>query len=146
MEASVESSVMVVWPRGAENSIPQMRWLRVALATRRIGMLKSSELRLGWRRGCCNNDWTEDANNTSGVQRAWVASCVRIQIGLMRRCRLHRTTTTGLISCDAGEHSLVLLRAGNKRQKVEDIPLGWNRCRHHLREVCCWKMCFVATR
>ena len=26
-------------------------------------------------------------------------------------------TTTGLISCDAGEHWLVSLRAGNKRQR-----------------------------
>ena len=86
------------------------------------------------------------ANNTSGVQRAWVASRVRVLIGLMRRSRFQRTTTPGLISCDAGEHCLVLLRAGNKRQQSKDIPRRWNRCRHHLREGCCWKTCFVATR
>ena len=33
------------------------------------------------------------------------------------RSRLQRTTTTGLISCDAGGHWLVSLRAGNKRQR-----------------------------
>ena len=77
MEASVESSVIVVWPRGAENSIPQVRWLSVALATRLIETLKSSEVRFGWRRGCYNNDWTEDVNYTSGVQRVWVESGVR---------------------------------------------------------------------
>ena len=35
------------------------------------------------------------------------------------RSRLQRTTTTGLISCDAGEHWLVSLRAGNA-STVED--------------------------
>ena len=64
VEASVESSVTVFWPRGAKNSTPQMRWLSVALATRRFDTLKSSEFR---RRGCHHNDWTGDANNTPGV-------------------------------------------------------------------------------
>ena len=72
--------------------------------------------------------------NTSGVRRAWVASRVRRLIGLTRRSRFQRTTTTGLILCVVGEHCLVSLRAGNKRQRVEDIPLRWNPCRHHLRE------------
>ena len=67
---------MVVRPRGAENTIPQMRWLGVALATRRIEALKSSELQFGWRRECYNNDWTEEVNDTSGVRRAWVAPCM----------------------------------------------------------------------
>ena len=137
---------MVVSPRGARNSVPQMRFLSVALAACRFETLKSSELRFESRRGCSNNDWTGDASNTSGVHRAWVASRVRILIGLMRRSRLQRTTTTGLISCDAGEHCLVSLRAGNKLQRSEDIPLRWPRCRRHLREGCCWKTCFVATR
>ena len=61
-----------------------MRWLSVALATRRIETLKSGELRFGWRRGCYNNDWMEDANNASGVRRAWVASRVLSLIKLMR--------------------------------------------------------------
>ena len=78
---------MVVRPRarGAENSIPQMRWLGAALATRRIEALKNSELRFGWRRGCYNNDWTEDVNDISGVRRAWVSSRVRIQIGFEKK-------------------------------------------------------------
>ena len=143
MEASVESSVRVVWPGGSENIIPQMRWVSVALTTRRIETLKSSESRFGGRRGCFNNDWTEDANNTSGVRRACVASRLRTLIGLMRRSRLQRTTT-GLISFDAGEPCLVSLRAGNKRQLVEDIPLRWNRCRHHFREVVFWEIVFCA--
>ena len=134
VEASVESSVMVVWSRGAKNSMPQMRWLSVALATTRNEMLRVSELRFGWWRGCYNSGWTEGVNDTCGVQRPWVAGRVRILIGLMRRSRLQRTTTTGLISCDAGEHCLVSFRAGNKRQRMEEIPLRWNRCRHHLRE------------
>ena len=33
------------------------------------------------------------------------------------RSRLQRTTTTGLISCNAGEHWLVSLRAGNERER-----------------------------
>ena len=143
MEASVESSVMVVWPRVTENSTPQMRWLSVAPATHRVETLESSEFRFQQRRGCYNNDWTEDVKDTSGVRRAWVA---RIQIGLKRRSRLQHTTMTGLISCDAGEHCLVSWPAGNKRQRVEDTPLKWNRCRHHLREGCYGKKCFVATR
>ena len=53
--------------------------------------------------------------------------------GLVRRSHLQRTTTTGLISRDAGEHCLVFLRAGNKRQRSEDFPLRWNRCSHHLQ-------------
>ena len=61
---------MVVRPRGAGNSIPPMGWLGAALATRRMEALKSSELQFGWRRGCYNNDWTEDVNDTSGVRRA----------------------------------------------------------------------------
>ena len=45
----------------------------------------------------------------------WRALCdCRSGLG---RSRLQRTTTTGLISCDAGEHWLVSLRAGNKRQR-----------------------------
>ena len=36
----------------------------------------------------------------------------------VRKSYLQRTTTNGLISCAAG---LVSLRAGNKRQRVEDI-------------------------
>ena len=39
------------------------------------------------------------------------------------RSYLQLTTTTGLISCDAGEHCLDSLRAGNERQRYEDIPL-----------------------
>ena len=35
----------------------------------------------------------------------------------LKRSSLQRTTTTGLISCDAGEHCLDSLRAGNKRQR-----------------------------
>ena len=65
MEASVESSVMVVWPKGTKISTPQTRWLSVVLATRRFETLKSSELLFESRRGCYNNDWTGDANNTS---------------------------------------------------------------------------------
>ena len=94
-------------------------------------------------RGSGNMLW--DTNKTSGARRAVVASRVRILIGLMRRSRLQRTTT-GLISCDTGEHCFVSLRAGNKRPRSEDIPPRWNRCRHHLREECCWKTCFLATR
>ena len=115
----------------------------MAPATRRFETLKSSELQFGGWRGCYNNDWTKDTSGTSGVRLAWVASRVCILIGLTRGSRLQRTTTTGLISCDAGEHCVVSLRAGNKRQRSEDI---WNRCRHHLREGCCWKTRFVATR
>ena len=33
----------------------------------------------------------------------------------------------GLMLRDAGEHCLVSLRIVNKRQRVEDIPLRWNR-------------------
>ena len=42
------------------------------------------------------------------------------------RSYLQLTTTTGLISCDAGEHCLDSLRAGNERQRWEDIPLRRN--------------------
>ena len=111
------------------------RWLSVALATRRFETLKSSESRFESRRGRHNNDWTRDTSNTSGVRRAWVANSVRILIGLMGRSSLQRTTT-----------SLVSLRAGNKRQRSDDTPLRWNRCKHRLRQGCCWKTCFVATR
>ena len=69
VEASVESSVMVVWPRGANISIPQMRWLSVALATR-FETIENSELPFGNRRGCYNSGWTGDTNDTSGVRRA----------------------------------------------------------------------------
>ena len=62
--------------RLAENSI---------LGKRRIGTMESSELRFGWRRGCHSNDWTDDANNTSGVRRAWVASRVWTLIGLIEK-------------------------------------------------------------
>ena len=94
VEASAVSSVVVVWPRGATISIPQMRWLSVVLATRRFETLKSSELRFESRTGFYNNDWTGDTNNTSGERRTFVASRVRILMGLMRRSRLQRTTTT----------------------------------------------------
>ena len=36
-------------------------------------------------------------------------------LGLGRSC-LQRTTTTGLLSCNAGEHWLVSLRAGHERE------------------------------
>ena len=117
--------------RGTKISTPQIRWLSVALATSRFETLNSCELQFGSRRECNNNDWTEDTNDTSGVRRAWVTSRVRILIGLLRRSRVQRTTTTGLISCDVGEHCLVSLRAANKRQRSEDIPLRWNPCRRH---------------
>ena len=39
------------------------------------------------------------------------------------RSYLQLTTTTALNSCDAGEHCLDSLRAGNERQRYEDIPL-----------------------
>ena len=44
-----------------------------------------SELQFGWRRGCYNNGQTEDANDTSKVRRAWVASRVRMQIGFEKK-------------------------------------------------------------
>ena len=50
----------------------------------------------------------------SEVRCVWDSSLVRL--GLMRS-HLQLTTTTGLISCDAGEHCLDSLRAGNERQR-----------------------------
>ena len=64
-----------------------MRWLSVAPATLRFETLKDSELPCGSRRGCYNNDWTGDTNDTSGVRHARVASRVRILSGLMTRSR-----------------------------------------------------------
>ena len=60
------------------------------------------------RRGCCND--------------AAFGNSSLVRLGLMRSY-LQLTTTTGLISCDAGEHCLDSLRAGNERQRLEDIPL-----------------------
>ena len=149
MVTSLNSSFLNGHYAGMSREGPRTAYLKyagLALATRRFQKLKSSGLRFESRRGCYNNDWTRDASKTSGVQRALVASRARILIGLVRRNSLQRTTTTGLISCDAGEQCHVSLRAGNMRQRSEDVPLRWNRCRHHLREGCCWNTCFVATR
>ena len=88
----------------------------VALDRRRLGTLESSELQFAWRRGCYNNRWTEDVNETFRVQRVWVASRVRYRLGL-RKSYFQRTTTTGLISCRGGEHWLVSLRARSERQR-----------------------------
>ena len=98
MDSSVESSVMVVRPRGSQDQHTSMRGLCVALATRRFETLKNSDLPFGSRRGRYNNDWTGDANDTPGFRRAWVAGRVWILIWFMRRSRLglQRTTTTDL--------------------------------------------------
>ena len=65
--------------------MPQTRGLSTGLVTRRIETLQSIELRFGWRTGSYNNGRTEDVNDTSGVRCAWVASLVRIQIGLEKK-------------------------------------------------------------
>ena len=62
----------------------------IALVGRQTGdmsnwALSISELQFGWRRGCCNNGRTEDAKDTSEVRGAWVASRVRMQIGLEKK-------------------------------------------------------------
>ena len=55
-------------------------------------MLVISEFQFGWQRRWHNGYFQ--------VQWAWAASLARLQISIQR------TTTTGLISCDAGEHCL----------------------------------------
>ena len=79
-------------------------------------MLVISELQFGWRRGCHNDGRTEDVKDTSkynvlGLQAVYGYRSVS------KRSRNQRTTRTGLISCDAGEHCLDSLHARNERQR-----------------------------
>ena len=117
MDASVnERSVMVAWPKGPKISIPQMRQLGCASWAR----LR----RLGTRGGStasCSLEDGEDAATTKQGKRAIPLKYAAfgnssVRLGLMRSY-LQLTTTTGLISCDAGEHCLDSLRAGNERQR-----------------------------
>ena len=90
-------------------------------STRRSGdapnwMLVISELHFAWRRGCYNDGRTEDTKDTSEYNELGLQAVYGCRLG-SKRSRKQRTTTTGLISCDAGEHCLHSLRVGNERQR-----------------------------
>ena len=87
--------------------------------------------RLGTRGGStasCSLEDGEDATTTEQGIRAIplkydeFGNSSLVRLGLMRSY-LQLTTTTGLISCDAGEHCLDSLHTGHERQRYEDIPL-----------------------
>ena len=101
--------------------------------------------RLGTRGGStasCSLEDGEDATMTEQGIRALplryaeFGNSSLVQLGLMRSC-LQLTTTTGLISCDAGEHCLDSLHAGIERPTVRGHSAETQkRCSHHLREWC----------
>ena len=80
--------------------------------------------RLGTRGGStasCSSEDGEDTTTEQGIRAfplkyAEFGNSSLVRLGLMRSY-LQLTTTTGLISCDAGEHCLDSLRAGNERQR-----------------------------
>ena len=78
--------------------------------------LSISELQIGWRRGCYNNGRTEDAKHTTEYNELGLQVVYGSRVGLSKS-RIRRTTTTGLISCDASEHCLDSLHARNERQR-----------------------------
>ena len=57
-----------------------------------------------------------DSAQEAALKYAEFGNSSLVRLGLMRSY-LQLTTTTGLISCDAGEHCLDSLRAGNERQR-----------------------------
>ena len=104
---------MVAWPRGAKISISQMRQLGAAPSTlaQRGGSTASCSLEDGE-----DATTTEQGIRTIPLKYAEFGNSSLVRLGLMRSY-LQLTTTTGLISCDAGEHCLDSLRVGNERQR-----------------------------
>ena len=103
-------------PRGAVKSL-----ISIAPDERQSGdtsnrMLVISELQFGWRRGCHNDGRTEDVKKTSIYNELGLQVVNGYRSG-SNRSRIQRTTTIGLISCDADEHCLDSLHVGNERQR-----------------------------
>ena len=96
-------------------------------------MLVTSELQFGWRRGCHNDGRTEDVKDTSMYNELGLQAVYGYRSG-PKRSRIQRTTTTGLILCDAGEHCLASLHAGNERQRWR-TEIETLQC-DHFREEC----------
>ena len=126
MEASVLSSVMVVWPRGAKDqhtsnvlvergsSDPSIRHAE----EQRVAVWKSARmLQQRLDRGYERYLWS--------TTRLGCKPCTDTEWACEKKPLW--------ISCGAGEHFLVSLRAGNERQPSEETPLRWNRCGHRLR-------------
>ena len=103
-----------------------MCWLSVALATRRFEPLKNSELLCGSRRGLLRQ------RVDRGYER-YLWSTTRLGCKPCTDTEWACEKKPPWISCGAGEHFLVSLRAGNERQPSEGTPLRWDRCGHRLR-------------
>ena len=118
----LDDNVLRLWGDISSLADPGGRERQRAL---RNGRLAERGRRLGTRGGStasCSLEDGEDATTTEqGIRAiplkyAEFGNSSLVRLGLMRSY-LQLTTTTGLISCDAGEHCLDSLRAGNERQR-----------------------------